>query len=64
MFCDKHVFYDEWLLEPLTIYVFCRTTPCHLSVAAYSVYSQLLSLAEGCPSISNLRMLRAVVIRD
>jgi hypothetical protein len=39
-----------------------RTTPCRLSAVAYSIYSQLPSIAGGHPSIRNLRMHHAVVI--
>jgi hypothetical protein len=53
LFCNRFIFYGptpSW-----------RTTPCRLYVAAYSMYSQLLSIAGGCPSIRNLRMCHAVV---
>jgi hypothetical protein len=38
-----------------------RTTPCRLSVAVYSIYSQLPSIAGGHTSIRNLRTCHAVV---
>jgi hypothetical protein len=41
-----------------------RTTPCRLSAAAYSIYSQLPSVAGGLPSIRNLRTRHAVMTRD
>jgi hypothetical protein len=41
-----------------------RTTPCRLSATAYSIYSQLLSVPRGLPSIRNLRTHDAVVTRD
>jgi hypothetical protein len=38
-----------------------RTTPCRLSAAAYSVYSQLTSIAGGHPSVRDPRTCHAVV---
>jgi len=40
------------------------TTPCRLSAAAYSIYSQLPSVPGGLPSIRNLRTRHAVVTRE
>jgi hypothetical protein len=41
-----------------------RTTPFRPYATAYSVYSQLPSIPRGLPSIHNLRMRHAVVIKD
>jgi hypothetical protein len=38
--------------------------PCHLYVAAYSMYSQLSSITGDHPSICNPRLHHAVVTRD
>jgi hypothetical protein len=41
-----------------------KTTPCHLSTTAYSIYSQLPSIAGGRTSIRNPRTRHAVVTMD
>jgi hypothetical protein len=46
-------FYDEGLSAPRPTPSW-RTTPCRLSATAYSIYSQLPSVAGGLPSIRNL----------
>jgi hypothetical protein len=43
-FHNKLVFYGEGILAPRPTSSW-RTTPCHLSAAAYSIYSQQLSNA-------------------
>jgi hypothetical protein len=61
-------FYGERLLTPspttTTPPPSRRTTPCRLSTAAYSIYSQLPSITGGCPSIHNPGTHHAVVTRD
>jgi hypothetical protein len=47
-------FYGEGLLAPSQPPSW-RTTPCHLSPAAYSIYSQLSSITGSRLSIHNLR---------
>jgi hypothetical protein len=42
-FCNKLIFYGEELLAPSW-----RTTPCQLSVTAYSIYRHLLSISGSC----------------
>jgi hypothetical protein len=48
MFRNRFIFYGRGLLAPPPS---CTTTPCRLSVAAYSMYSQLTSITGGRPSI-------------
>jgi hypothetical protein len=46
MFHKRSVLYSEGLLAPRPTHNW-RTTPCRLSAAAYSIYSQLTSIAGG-----------------
>jgi hypothetical protein len=60
MFRNRLIFYGEGLLAPrLTLNL--EDTPCRLSAAAYSMYSQLTSIAGGCPSIRDPRTRHAVM---
>jgi hypothetical protein len=43
-FRNRFVFYGEGLLAPSW-----KTAPCRLSVAAYSIHSQIISIAGGRP---------------
>jgi hypothetical protein len=45
-FCNKIIFYGEELLAPSPTLSW-RTTPCRLSAAAYSIYSELPSISGG-----------------
>jgi hypothetical protein len=51
--------YGEGLLNPRPTPSW-RTTPCYLSTTAYSIYSQLMSIAGGRSSIRNPRTRHAV----
>jgi hypothetical protein len=51
VFRNKFIFYSEGLLAPRPTPSW-RTTPCRLSAAAYSIYSQLPSIAGARSSIS------------
>jgi hypothetical protein len=60
MLRNRFIFYGEGLLahgQPPS----WRTTPCRLSAASYSMYSQLTSIAGGRPSIRDPRTRHAVV---
>jgi hypothetical protein len=59
---NKNFYGERWLARSPT--PSWRTTPCRLSATAYSIYSQLPSVAGGLPSIRNLRTRHAVVTRD
>jgi hypothetical protein len=56
-------FYGEGVCLPHLQTPSWRTTPCRLSAAAYSVYSQLPSIAVSRTSIRNPRTRHAVVTR-
>jgi hypothetical protein len=56
IFRNKFILYDEVLLAPSW-----STTPCRFSMAAYSIYSQLPSIAGGHSSIRNLSTRHALV---
>jgi hypothetical protein len=59
-FCNKFIFKVKGCSPPPPPTSW-KATPCRLSVAAYSIYSQLSSIAGGHSSIRNLRMHHAVV---
>jgi hypothetical protein len=58
-----YFFYGE-MLAPYSTPQAGWPPPCGLSAAAYSLYSELPSIAIGGPSILNPRMCHAVVLRD
>jgi hypothetical protein len=62
-FVTLNNFYAEVLLPPRPTHKL-EDRPCRLSATAYSVYSQLLSVPGGLPSIRSLRTRHAVLRRD
>jgi hypothetical protein len=62
-FRNNLIFYGERLLAPIPQPASWSTTPCRLSSGAYSMHSQLLSIAGGRPSNHNPRTRHAVVTR-
>jgi hypothetical protein len=61
VFRNKFIFFTVKGCEPNDQPPSCRTTPCRLSAAAYSIHSQLPSIAGGRSSIRNTRTCHAVV---
>jgi hypothetical protein len=62
-FRNNNKFYSEGL-QPHVQPPSWRTTPCRLSATAYSIYSHLLSVPGGLPSIRNMRTRHVVVTRE
>jgi hypothetical protein len=62
-FRNNLLFYSKMLLAPYLTPNW-RTTPCSLSAAAYSIYSQLPSIGGGSPSLPNPGPRHAVLTRD
>jgi hypothetical protein len=58
MFRNSFIFYGEGLLAQHPSW---GTTPCRLSAAAYSMYSQLTFISGGSPSIRDPSTRHAVV---